>query len=361
MQEQQLVNNIEKLYTEAVDLLQQLISTPSFSKEEDKTATLLVDFMEVRGITTNRKGNNVWAVNKHYNAAKPSILLNSHHDTVKPNANYTLNPFSPIIADGKLYGLGSNDAGASLVSLLATFIHFYANEDLKYNLVYVASAEEENSGLNGIELALPEIGAIEFAIVGEPTQMHMAIAEKGLMVLDCTVKGKAGHAAREEGENALYKALADIEWFKTYQFPKVSPTLGKIKMSVTVIKAGSLHNMVPETCTFTVDVRCTDAYTLEELFETIKANVNCAVAPRSLRMRPSSIDINHAVVQSGISLGRESYGSPTTSDQALMPFPSLKMGVGDSARSHTADEFVYLHEIKEGINLYIQLLTPLLV
>ena len=296
MQEQQLVNNIEKLYTEAVDLLQQLISTPSFSKEEDKTATLLVDFMEVRGITTNRKGNNVWAVNKHYNAAKPSILLNSHHDTVKPNANYTLNPFSPIIADGKLYGLGSNDAGASLVSLLATFIHFYANEDLKYNLVYVASAEEENSGLNGIELALPEIGAIEFAIVGEPTQMHMAIAEKGLMVLDCTVKGKAGHAAREEGENALYKALADIEWFKTYQFPKVSPTLGKIKMSVTVIQAGSLHNMVPETCTFTVDVRCTDAYTLEELFETIKANVNCAVAPRSLRMRPSSIDINHAVV-----------------------------------------------------------------
>lgn len=361
MQEQQLVNNIEKLYTEAVELLQQLISTPSFSKEEDKTATLLVDFMEVRGITTNRKGNNVWAVNKHYNAAKPSILLNSHHDTVKPNANYTLNPFSPIIADGKLYGLGSNDAGASLVSLLATFIHFYANEDLKYNLVYVASAEEENSGLNGIELALPEIGAIEFAIVGEPTQMHMAIAEKGLMVLDCTVKGKAGHAAREEGENALYKALADIEWFKTYQFPKVSPTLGKIKMSVTVIQAGSLHNMVPETCTFTVDVRCTDAYTLEELFETIKANVNCAVAPRSLRMRPSSIDINHAVVQSGISLGRESYGSPTTSDQALMPFPSLKMGVGDSARSHTADEFVYLHEIKEGINLYIQLLTPLLV
>ncbi len=361
MQEQQLVNNIEKLYTEAVELLQQLISTPSFSKEEDKTAALLVDFMEVRGITTNRKGNNVWAVNKHYNAAKPSILLNSHHDTVKPNANYTLNPFSPIIADGKLYGLGSNDAGASLVSLLATFIHFYANEDLKYNLVYVASAEEENSGLNGIELALPEIGAIEFAIVGEPTQMHMAIAEKGLMVLDCTVKGKAGHAAREEGENALYKALADIEWFKTYQFPKVSPTLGKIKMSVTVIQAGSLHNMVPETCTFTVDVRCTDAYTLEELFETIKANVNCAVAPRSLRMRPSSIDINHAVVQSGISLGRESYGSPTTSDQALMPFPSLKMGVGDSARSHTADEFVYLHEIKEGINLYIQLLTPLLV
>ncbi len=361
MQEQRSVNNVEKLYAEAVELLQQLIATPSFSKEEDKTAALLVDFMEVRGITTNRKGNNVWAVNKHYDAAKPSILLNSHHDTVKPNSNYTLNPFSPIIADGKLYGLGSNDAGASLVSLLVTFIHFYADEDLKYNLVYVASAEEENSGLNGIELALPEIGAIEFAIVGEPTLMHMAIAEKGLMVLDCTVKGKAGHAAREEGENALYKALSDIEWFRTYEFPKISPTLGKVKMSVTVIQAGSLHNMVPETCTFTVDVRCTDAFTLEELLETIKANVNCEVAPRSLRMRPSFIDSQHPVVQSGVALGRDCYGSPTTSDQALMPFPSLKMGVGDSARSHTADEFVYLHEIKEGINLYIQLLTPLLV
>jgi acetylornithine deacetylase len=241
-----------------------------------------------------------------------------------------------------LYGLGSNDAGASLVSLLATFIHFYADENLKYNLVYVASAEEENSGLNGIELALPEIGAIEFAIVGEPTLMQMVIAEKGLMVLDCTVKGKAGHAAREEGENALYKALADIEWFKTYQFPKVSPMLGKVKMSVTVIQAGSLHNMVPEACTFTVDVRCT-------------------VAPRSLRIRPSFINSQHPVVQRGVALGRDCYGSPTTSDQALMPFPSLKMGVGDSARSPTADEFVYLHEIREGINLYIQLLTPLLL
>lgn len=361
MQEQQSVNNMEKLFAEAVELLQELIATPSFSREEDNTAALLADFMEVRGIASNRKGNNVWAVNKYYDAAKPSILLNSHHDTVKPNANYTFNPFSPIISDGKLYGLGSNDAGASLVSLLATFLHFYEAENLHYNIVFAASAEEENSGLNGIELVLPEIGPIEFAIVGEPTQMHMAIAEKGLMVLDCTVKGKAGHAAREEGENALYKALKDIEWFRTYEFPKVSPTLGKVKMSVTIIQAGTLHNMVPETCTFTVDVRCTDAFTLEELLATIKANVSCEVSPRSLRMRPSSIDINHSVVQSGISLGRETYGSPTTSDQALMPFPSLKMGVGDSARSHTADEFVYLNEIKDGIDLYIDLLTPLLV
>lgn len=361
MQEQQSVNNIEKLYAAAVELLQELIATPSFSKEEDKTAALLVDFMQTRGIEVKRKGNNVWAVNKHYDLNKPSLLLNSHHDTVKPNANYTLNPFSPIISEGKLFGLGSNDAGASLVSLLAAFLYFYEAENLHYNIVFAASAEEENSGLNGIELVLPEIGPIEFAIVGEPTQMQMAIAEKGLMVLDCTVKGKAGHAAREEGENALYKALKDIEWFRTYEFPKVSPTLGKVKMSVTIIQAGTLHNMVPETCSFTVDVRCTDAYTLEELRETIKTNVNCAVAPRSLRMRPSSIDINHAVVQSGISLGRESYGSPTTSDQALMPFPSLKMGVGDSARSHTADEFVYLHEIEQGIETYIQLLTPLLV
>lgn len=360
MQEPLSANNLNALYQQAVALLQQLIATPSFSKEEDKTAEILVGFMQEKGIAVNRKGNNIWTVNKHYDASKPSILLNSHHDTVKPNANYTLNPFSPIISDGKLYGLGSNDAGASLVSLLTTFLHFYEIENLHYNIVFVASAEEENSGLNGIELVLPEIGAIEFAIVGEPTQMHMAIAEKGLMVLDCTVKGKAGHAAREEGENALYKALHDIEWFRTYEFSKISPTLGKVKMSVTIIQAGTLHNMVPETCSFTVDVRCTDAYTLEELLNTIKANVSCEVVPRSLRMRPSSIDINHAVVQSGIALERDCYGSPTTSDQALMPFPSLKMGVGDSARSHTADEFVYLHEIEQGIDLYIHLLTPLL-
>lgn len=361
MQEQSLASNTNILYTGAVELLKQLIAIPSFSKEEDKTAELLAAFMESKGVAVKRKGNNVWAVNKHYDLNKPSLLLNSHHDTVKPNANYTLNPFTPIISEGKLFGLGSNDAGASLVSLLATYLHFYEAENLNYNIVFVASAEEENSGLNGIELVLPEIGSIEFAIVGEPTQMHMAIAEKGLMVLDCTVKGKAGHAAREEGENALYKALKDIEWFRTYEFPKVSPTLGKVKMSVTIIQAGTLHNMVPETCTFTVDVRCTDAYTLEELLEIIKANVSCTVAPRSLRMRPSSIDVDHPVVQSGIALGRETYGSPTTSDQALMPFPSLKMGVGDSARSHTADEFVYLHEIEQGIETYIQLLTPLLV
>lgn len=361
MQEPLSANNTHSLYIEAVELLKQLIAIPSFSKEEDKTAELLAAFMESKGVVVKCKGNNVWAVNKHYDSGKPSLLLNSHHDTVKPNANYTLNPFSPIVSDGKLFGLGSNDAGASLVSLLATFLHFYEAENLNYNIVFVASAEEENSGLNGIELVLPEIGTIEFAIVGEPTLMHMAIAEKGLMVLDCTVKGKAGHAAREEGENALYKALKDIEWFRTYEYPKVSPTLGKVKMSVTIIQSGTLHNMVPETCTFTVDVRCTDAYTLEELLEIIKTNVSCTVVPRSLRMRPSSIDVNHPVVKSGIVLGRETYGSPTTSDQALMPFPSLKMGVGDSARSHTADEFVYLHEIEQGIETYIQLLTPLLV
>lgn len=360
MPEQPLVYN-KKLYTEAVELLQQLIATPSFSKEEDKTAALLVDFMEARGIATKRKGNNVWSVNKHYSADKPSILLNSHHDTVKPNANYILNPFDPIISEGKLYGLGSNDAGASLVSLLAVFLYFYSAKNLRYNIVFAASAEEENSGANGIELLLPEIGPIDFAIVGEPTLMHMAVAEKGLMVLDCTVTGKAGHAAREEGENALYKALSDIEWFRTFEFPKISPVLGKVKMSVTIIQAGSLHNMLPETCTFTVDVRCTDVYTLEELLDTIRANVKCSVVPRSMRIRPSSIPVDHPVVQSGIALGRKCYGSPTTSDQALISFPSLKIGVGDSARSHTANEFVYLHEIEEGIDLYIRLLTPLLV
>lgn len=359
---EQLSNyNTDILYLEALGLLQQLIATPSFSKEEDKTAAILMDYISAKNIVSYRKGNNVWALNKHYDAAKPTILLNSHHDTVRPNANYSLNPFNPMISDGKLYGLGSNDAGASLVGLLALFLKFYDVEGLKYNLIYVASAEEENSGVNGIELVLPEIGPVEFAIVGEPTQMHMALAEKGLMVLDCTVKGRAGHAAREEGENALYKALKDIEWFRTYEFPKVSSMLGKIKMSVTIIHAGELHNIVPDTCNFTVDVRCTDAYTLEEVLAIIKANVDCVVTPRSLRMRPSSIDINHPVVQNGIALGRETYGSPTTSDQALMPFPSLKMGIGDSARSHTADEYIYLSELREGIDIYIKLLTPLLI
>ncbi|MCU0369284.1 MAG: M20 family metallo-hydrolase, partial [Cyclobacteriaceae bacterium] len=322
----------------ALELLQQLISIPSFSKEEDKTAGLLMSFFQFHGMEAQRKGNNVWAKNKFFDPVKPTILLNSHHDTVKPNPGYTRNPFSADIIDGKLYGLGSNDAGGPLVSLLMTFFNFYQQPNLKYNLVMAATAEEEISGTNGIELIWGDLPKIDFAIVGEPTLTDIAIAEKGLMVLDCISRGKAGHAAREEGVNSIYQALKDIEWFRTYHFPKVSESLGVVKMSVTVIHAGQAHNQVPAECLFTVDIRATDTYTLEEILETLKINVACEVKPRSMRLRPSGIDVNHPIVKAGKELGKKLYGSPTTSDQALIPVQSIKMGPGDSARSHSADE-----------------------
>ncbi|RFS24853.1 M20/M25/M40 family metallo-hydrolase [Chitinophaga silvatica] len=347
----------EKLYDVAVALLKQMIATPSLSREEDGTATLISEFLTTMDIPHERHLNNIWAYNKHYDPAKRNILLNSHHDTVKPNPQYTRDPFSPDVVDGKLYGLGSNDAGGCLVSLIATFLHFYHREDLGYNIILTATAEEEISGANGIESILDKLPEISFAIVGEPTLTQLAIAEKGLMVLDCTSYGKAGHAAREEGENALYKALPDLNWFKDYRFPNVSPTLGPVKMSVTVINTSNkAHNVVPADCSFVVDVRATDQYTLEELLETIKANVSCEVKPRSMRMRPSFIPMDHPFVQAGLSIGKTCYGSPTTSDQALIPATSVKMGPGDSARSHTADEYIHLHEIKEGIDSYIRLL-----
>ena len=351
----------QRLHDIALDLLKQLISIPSFSREEDKTADLLISFFQQQGISTQRKGNNVWAVNQHFNSSKPSILLNSHHDTVKPNPGYTRDPFSPTIEDGKLYGLGSNDAGGPLVSLIATFLHYQDKKDLKYNIVFVASAEEEISGTNGIELVWSELPTIDFAIVGEPTLTDIAIAEKGLLVLDCVSKGKAGHAAREEGINALYEALKDIEWFRNYRYPKVSTSLGQIKMSVTVINAGQAHNQVPAECKFTVDVRVTDAYSLEEILETVKHNVSCSVNARSLRLRPSGVSSDHPLVKASIKLGKKLYGSPTTSDQALIPTPSIKMGPGDSARSHSADEFIYTKEIEEGINSYVSLLSEIVL
>lgn len=351
---------IEALTNDAIELLKELITIPSFSREENITADTLQRFLRSKGVKPYRMLNNVWAQNKHYSSGKPTILLNSHHDTVKPNSGYTNNPFEPIVKDGKLFGLGSNDAGGCLVSLLATFMYYYDKENLPYNIVYAASAEEEISGLNGIELVLPELENVEFAIVGEPTQMHLAVSEKGLMVLDCVSHGKSGHAAREEGENAIYKALKDINWFITYKFPKVSPTLGPIKMSVTVIHSGSQHNVVPDKCEFVVDVRATDAYKNEEIFDIIKQHVDCDVKPRSLRLGPSSISMDHAIVKAGINLGRETYGSPTTSDQALMPFSSLKLGPGFSGRSHTADEFIHLNEIEEGVDLYIKMLNQVL-
>lgn len=342
-----------------VDFLKELIEIPSLSREEDGTRQLFAALFARYGIPFEVLENNIWCKNLHYADKKPVILLNSHHDTVKPNASYTRDPFKAEIEDGRLYGLGSNDAGGPLVALLATFLHFYDRTDLPYNLIFSATAEEEISGRNGIELLLKYLPSIDLAIVGEPTGMDMAVAEKGLMVLDCTARGVSGHAAREEGVNAIYEALKDLEWFRTFEFPKVSQRLGKVKMSVTVIQAGTQHNVVPDTCTFTVDVRATDAYTLTETLEIIRENVKSAVVPRSVRLNPSGIPMDHPVVQKGISLGMKPYGSPTLSDQALIPFTSIKIGPGHSARSHTADEFIYVHEITDGVEKYIALLEGL--
>lgn len=349
--------NTENMYTTATQLLQQLIATPSFSREEDKTASIIERFLRKKNVATNRHLNNVWCMNKFFDGNKPTILLNSHHDTVKPNQHYTRDPYQPVLEDGKLFGLGSNDAGGPLVSLITAFLHFYDNQNLNYNLIIAATAEEEISGINGIESILALLPPVAFAIVGEPTQTNLAIAEKGLLVLDCLVQGVPGHAAREEGENAIYKALADINWFSTYRFPKMSESLGPVKMSVTVINTeNKAHNVVPAQCTFVVDVRVTDAYTHEEVLAVIQQHVRCRVKPRSLRLRSSWIDRNHPLVQTGIQLGKITYGSPTTSDQAVIPVPSLKCGPGDSARSHTADEFIFVDEIRQGIDTYIGLL-----
>lgn len=351
----------EKLAAESIDLLQSLIAIPSYSREEDKTAYILELFFSEHGLHPKRKQNNIWSINQFYDPEKPTILLNSHHDTVKPNPGYTRNPFSSDIKDGKLYGLGSNDAGGCLVSLIAAFRYFYDKENLKYNLCIAATAEEEISGKNGIESLIPDLGPLDFAIVGEPTLMDLAIAERGLMVLDCVAHGKAGHAAREEGENAIYKAIKDIDWFRKFKFPKESELFGPIKMSVTVINAGSQHNVVPAECTFTVDVRVTDAYRNEEVVDIIKQHVACDVTPRSTRLKPSSISKDHPFVQAGLALGRKTYGSPTTSDQALLDITSVKIGPGDSARSHMADEFIYVSEIRNGIELYVKILEKILL
>ncbi len=345
---------------DAVDLLKGLIATPSLSKEEDKTAALIQQFLESNDTGPRRYLNNIWATNKYFDTGKPSLLLNSHHDTVKPNKAYTIDPFTPETRDGKLYGLGSNDAGGCLVALMAAFLYYHNRNDLKYNIVFAATAEEEISGPNGIEVLLPQLPAIDFALVGEPTRMNMAVAEKGLMVLDCTTFGKAGHAAREEGDNAIYKALKDIQWFRAFQYDKVSDLLGPNKMSVTVISAGAQHNVVPNECRFTVDVRVNELYTFEEILDIIRKHVACNVQPRSLRLRSTGIPVDHCIVKAGASMGLTCYGSPTTSDKALMNFPALKIGPGDSARSHTADEFIYIYELENGIKTYIQLLDKIL-
>lgn len=341
-------------------LLQQLIATPSFSREEGKTADLLADFLREKGVVVTRIGHNVLAQYVHHDPQKPTFALVSHHDTVKPNPAYTRDPFAPTVEDGRLYGLGSNDAGGPLVALLAAFLHFQDKADAAYNLVLVAAAEEEISGKNGVESCLPQLGPLAGAIVGEPTRLQMAVAERGLLVVDCVATGKAGHAARQEGINALYEALPDLLWIRDYRFEKSSPMLGPVTMQATVIQAGSQHNVVPAECTFTLDVRLNELYTHDEVLALLRENLRSRVEPRGTRLRATRIPDAHPLVQAGRSLGLPSFGSPTLSDKALLPCPALKLGPGDSARSHTADEYIELAEIGAGIETYIALLEKCL-
>lgn len=343
----------------AIALLQQLIAIPSLSRQEADTATCIEAFLQAQGVQTHRQGNNVWAQNQAFSAGRPTILLNSHHDTVRAKEDWTRDPHAPTIEDDTLYGLGSNDAGGPLVSLIACFLHFYEQEDLPFNLILAATAEEEISGANGIASILPLLGTIALGIVGEPTEMQLAIAEKGLMVLDCYAKGKSGHAARNEGVNAIYEAMSDLEWFQNYQFDQVSDFLGPVKMSVTQIDAGTQHNVVPDSCHFVVDVRTNELYSNQQAFAIIDEHTQCEVKARSFRLNSSRLDADHPIVRRGRTLNRKVYGSPTLSDQALMPFPTIKVGPGDSARSHTANEYIHLSEIETGIEIYIELLTGL--
>lgn len=343
----------------AISLLKQLIATPSISRNEGNTASLIEEYLRNHRVEVHRQGNNIWAWNRYSEAGKPVILLNSHHDTVKPSESWKRKPFNPGVEGDYLYGLGSNDAGGPLVSLIATFLHFHEQKDLPFNLVLAATAEEEISGPNGVASILPELGRIDLGIIGEPTEMQMAVAEKGLMVLDCVAYGKSGHAARDEGENALYKAVQDIEWLRTFQFPKTSEFMGPVKMTVTQIEAGSQHNVVPDRCSFVVDVRTNEYYSNKEAFVIIDEAVSAEVNPRSFRLNSSRIPIDHPIVKRGIELGLRYFGSPTLSDQALMAFTTLKIGPGDSARSHTPDEYIRISEIEEGVELYVQLLEGL--
>ena len=348
---------IEQYTQEAIELLKLLIATPSLSKEEDKTADVLITFLRKHNQYPKRVGNNLILQSDNPDPVKPTVLLNSHHDTVKPAKGWERSPFQPTCEGDLLYGLGSNDAGASLVSLLVSYLYLHNKHDLPVNLVWVGSAEEEISGKNGIASVLEHLGRIDAAIVGEPTKMQMAIAEKGLMVIDGEAQGKAGHAARNEGVNALYIALNDIQTIKSFSFDLTSTLLGPTQATVTHIHAGYQHNVVPDRCTFVIDVRTNERYANQEVYELLQAKVKSQLTPRSFRLNSSSIPQDHPLVKTGLDMGLSMYGSPTLSDQALMPYPSLKMGPGDSARSHTADEYITLSEIREGISVYISLLT----
>lgn len=342
-----------------IDLLQRLIAVPSLSRQEDATASLLVNYFKEQGLTPNRSGNNVWLRARNWVDGRPVILLNSHHDTVKPAAGYTRDPHQPAIIDDKLYGLGSNDAGGALVALIHTFVTLQNDSSLACNLVMAATAEEEISGPNGIASLLPELGSIDAGIVGEPTLLDLAVAERGLVVIDGEAKGVSGHAARKEGTNALYLALEDILAIRDHVFTRPSELLGPTSANVTVIGSGTQHNVVPDRATFTVDLRVNEAYRNAEAVAELQATCRHAeLKPRSLRLQSSGIAANHPLVQAGLKVrpGAKTYGSPTLSDQALMPFPTLKLGPGDSARSHTADEFIYVREVDEGCRMYVDLL-----
>ena len=352
---------LDNLTASAIQLLKDLIEIPSFSSEEDLTASRIEQWFIDSKIPFQRSQNNIWATNEHFDASKPTLLLNSHHDTVKPNNGYTKDPFQAQVENGKLYGLGSNDAGGCLVSLIATFTHFYAQNNLNYNLVLVASAEEESSGAAGLNSMLSIIPHIDVAIVGEPTLMQLAVAEKGLVVFDAVVKGTPGHAAHPNDDNAIYNVIEVLQWFKDYKFEKESASLGPVKMTVTQIHAGKQHNAIPSGVELVVDVRVNDQYSNKEIVEILQTEAPCdSILPRGLKLNSSSIPVAHPLVQAGIALGRETYGSPTLSDQSVLSCPSLKLGPGDSTRSHTADEFIYVKEIEEGVALYIQLLTKIL-
>jgi acetylornithine deacetylase len=352
--------NSESYFKEAVSLLEQLIAIPALSRNENERADFLSAWLIKRGLQVNREQNNLWCIAPDFDPQKPTILLNSHMDTVKPVEGWTYEPFHPTIVNDRLYGLGSNDAGASVVCLTQVF-RILSTIPQSYNLILGITAEEEITGKNGIEALLPKLPPIAFGLVGEPTNMHPAVAEKGLMVLDCTVRGKAGHAARNEGENAIYKALESIQWFQTKKFPEQSNFLGPVKMTVTMVNAGTQHNVVPDKCEFVVDIRINEFYSPKRLYEEICKEVTCEVKARSFRLNSSRIEQDHPAVKACLESGRSPYGSPTLSDQARMPFTTLKMGPGESSRSHTANEFIALKEIQESIDLYFDILNGLLL
>ena len=344
----------------AIALLQDLIRLESFSGAEDRTAARIEDWFSSYDIPFQRKDNNIWATNKYFDHQKPTLLLNSHHDTVRPNQGYTRNPYSPDIEDGKLYGLGSNDAGGALVSLIACFTHFYNQENLDYNLLMVASAEEESAGKKSLRYLIPDLPQIDVAIVGEPTLMDLAIAEKGLVVFDLSLKGTASHAAHPNKDNPLMKLPKLLKAIDELEFEKVSPLLGPVKATLTQLNAGSQHNVVPSEVNMVLDVRVNECYSNKEIEQIIKSSLDCEVKARSLRLKSSSIDPDHPLVKAGIALGKKTYGSPTLSDQAGLDCPSLKLGPGDSTRSHSANEFIFVKEIEEGITFYINLLNQIL-